>query len=234
MSSLLEAQGLCVSYEGVRAVQGVDLSVAAGEALAIIGPNGAGKTSTVHALAGLVQLDHGSIRLHGQDITSAPVHRRAQMGLGLVPSGRWLFPSLTVEQNLLLGRSVSRTRALDVERVYEQFPELRDRQQAHAGSLSGGQQQMLALARSLVGQPTLLVLDEPSLGLAPLIVERLYRKLHELKADGLAIVVVEERTQFALDLCDRFLAMSGGRVAAAGDVTGSQAESEAIIKSYLG
>jgi branched-chain amino acid transport system ATP-binding protein len=233
MTALLEVRDLAVSYEGVIAVRGVDLTVDAGQALAIVGPNGAGKTSTVQALCGLVALDRGTIRLQGNDITKLRVHERAQAGLAFVPSGRWLFPSLSVEQNVEIGRSVSAD-SLPVESAFDNFPELADRRNVPAGSLSGGQQQMLALARALIGQPSLLILDEPSLGLAPIIVERLYGKLAELKRAGLGVVVVEEKTQFALELSDAYLAMSNGRVTSNGAVTGSRTESELIAKSYLG
>lgn len=234
MSALLEVSDIGVSYDGVVAVRRVDLSVSRGEAVAIVGPNGAGKTSTVHAIAGLVRPDHGSVLLDGDDVTQMPVHQRARRGIALVPSGRWLFPALSVEQNLELGRSVSGNRAHDVDSMFDSFPELRDRKRIKAGSLSGGQQQMLALARALIGRPTVLVLDEPSLGLAPLIVERLYGKLKELKDEGLAVIIVEEKTTFALDLSDRFLAMSWGQVQTSGKVTGSQVEQDMIAGSYLG
>ena len=234
MRALLEVENIMVSYDGVIAVRDMTLEVAQGEALAIVGPNGAGKTSTVQAIAGLVPAMRGTIRFEGIDVTSMPVHERARQGIALVPSGRWLFPSMTVEQNIEIGRSVSSSRSLEVESTFDSFPELRDPRKAEAGSLSGGQQQMLALARALIGQPTLLILDEPSLGLAPLVVERLYDKLQELKEGGLSIVVVEEKTQFALELSDNFAALSGGVVQASGKATRSQAETDLIAKSYLG
>lgn len=234
MNALLEVEGIRVSYKGVRAVRSLDLCVRSGESLAIVGPNGAGKTSAVQAIAGFVRVDSGAVRLNDEDLTRLPVHERARRGIALVPSGRWLFPALTVEQNIELGRSVGPSRAMEVETAFESFPELRDRRLARAGSLSGGQQQMLALARALVGQPTVLILDEPSLGLAPIIVQRLYEKLGELKGQGLAVIVVEEKTQYALELSDRFVAMSGGTAQTSGEVTGSGTESELIAQSYLG
>jgi branched-chain amino acid transport system ATP-binding protein len=212
----------------------VDIWVDEHEALAVVGPNGAGKTSVVHALLGLVPLATGTIEFAGRDLGVLPAHARAEAGIALVPAGRWLFLPLTVQQNIDLGRMFRRTGGLTDDEVFDSFPELAQRRSAQAGTLSGGQQQMLALARALVGRPRLLILDEPSLGLAPLVVERLYAKLAELKAAGTAVVVVEERTQFALELCDRYVAMSGGRIVASGEATGSADEAATIARTYLG
>lgn len=233
MTSLLEVKGVEVAYGNVRAVHGLDLALAEDEALAIVGPNGAGKTSAINGLLGLAPVVAGEIRFDGHDLRTLPVHARARLGISLVPAGRWLFPSLSVQQNIDLGRAVNRDNVLDDAEIYAEFPELESRRRVHAGSLSGGQQQMLALARALVAKPRLLILDEPSLGLAPIIVERLYGRLAQLRRSGTAIIVVEERTQFALDLCDRYIAMSGGRVASAA-ATGSEDESDVIARSYLG
>lgn len=232
MSNLLEAHQVEVAYGNVRAVQRLDLILRDDEALAIVGPNGAGKTSAIHGLLGLAPVISGRVEFAGRDLSGLPVHERARLGISLVPAGRWLFSSLTVQQNIALGRSTCPDALTDAE-VYASFPELEGRKSVNAGSLSGGQQQMLALARALVANPRLLILDEPSLGLAPIIVERLYAKLAELRSSGTAIILVEERTQFALELCDRYMAMSGGRVVSSAE-TGSADEADVIARSYLG
>lgn len=232
MSNLLEARGVEVAYGNVRAVQRFDLILGEDEAVAIVGPNGAGKTSAIHGLLGLAPVTSGKVGFAGHDLAGMPVYERARLGISLVPAGRWLFPSLSVQQNIELGRSM-RADSLTDDEVYAHFPDLEGRKTLIAGSLSGGQQQMLALARALVAKPKLLILDEPSLGLAPIIVEGLYDKLADLRTRGTAIVVVEERTQFALELCDRYIAMSGGRIVSSAK-TGSEDEADVIARSYLG
>lgn len=232
MTALLEVHGLSVSYRGVRAVREVSLSAERGQAVALFGPNGAGKTSLVNGVAGFGPVDSGEVRLAGRDLGSAPPHVRARMGVGLVPAGRWLFGQLSVEQNLRLGTRVPGRSSHDLSYAYDLFPVLATRTRQFARTLSGGEQQMLAIARALLSKPDVLILDEPSLGLAPVMVEKVYDALTAIKREGQTLVVVEERTEFALDLCDTFVALYGGEVVNQG--SRAEIDSDVLAKNYLG
>jgi branched-chain amino acid transport system ATP-binding protein len=232
---MLEVRDLAVSYRGIRALRGVSLDVAAGETVALIGPNGAGKSSLLNALSGLVAKAGGTITFAGQDITRASPWRVAEGGLLQVPEGRQVFPGMSVQENLLLGATAlhGRPATWGLDQVYGIFPILRERQAQLAGSLSGGQQQMLAIARGLMGGPRLLLLDEPSLGLAPVIVRQVFQALAGLKAAGLTILLVEQNARQALAASDRAYVLEQGRIVRAGR-SAELASDPAIIASYLG
>lgn len=233
---LLEAHDLHVSYGRVPAVRGVDLCVADGEAVALLGRNGAGKTSTLRALAGLMPLESGTITYDGAPITGLTAEERVRIGLALVPEGRGVFPGLTVRENLLLGAHHRRLRvsraSTELERAVETFPALTDRMSQKAGSLSGGEQQMLVIARAMMSQPRLLLVDEPSLGLAPVIVERLYELMEQLKSTGMTLIVVEQYVEIALGFADRAYVLDKGRVAVSGP-SDQLATSDQIAETYL-
>jgi branched-chain amino acid transport system ATP-binding protein len=228
--ALLEVEDLRVRYGAVEAVHGVSFAVNAGEVTALIGANGAGKSSTLAAISGLVPAG-GRIRFDGRDIAGAPPHAIVRAGVVQVPEGREILAQMTVEENLLMGLR-GRDRA-DLASAYERFPILRERRALLAGSLSGGEQQMLAIARALLARPRLLLLDEPSLGLAPLIVKRVFEILAELKRQGVTMLLVEQNALRALRLADRASVMELGRVVMRG--TGQELlRDEGVARTYLG
>jgi branched-chain amino acid transport system ATP-binding protein len=233
---MLEASDLHVSYGPVPAVRGVSLRVGAGEAVAILGRNGAGKTTTLRALAGLTLPSAGAISFAGQDLTHAPPLRRVRAGIALAPEGRGMFPGFTVRDALSMGayhRKLSRAKVDDeIERVTERFPRLRERLKQASGSLSGGEQQMLAVARALMGQPKVLLLDEPSLGLAPVIVDHLYDLFRTIRDEGISVLVVEQYVEVALDFVDRAYVLDKGVVALEGDAAELAASPE-LVDTYL-
>jgi branched-chain amino acid transport system ATP-binding protein len=217
--SLLAVDRLAVHYGGIRAVQEVTLAVAEGETVCVIGANGAGKSTTLRALVGLAAVAAGSITYRGQDVTRLPVHQRSRLGLSLVPEGRGIFPRMSVTENLLMGAYQHADRAAirrDLERVLALFPRLAERKAQVAGTLSGGEQQMLAVGRALMSRPRLLLLDEPSMGLAPLVVEKIFETLREVAAQGVTLVLVEQNANLALQISDRGYVLEGGRVAISG------------------
>jgi len=212
---ILELEGLGVRYGPVPAVRGLTLEVRPGEIVGLIGPNGAGKSTTLNAIMGLVSVHEGDIRLAGQSVRGREPERGARSGIALVPEGRRIFAELSVEENLRLGLAGRRTRTgsqEDVEQVYELFPIVREFRRRQAGALSGGQQQQLAIARALVARPDVLLLDEPSLGLAPKIVEIVFEALAEIRRRGLAVLLVEQRAQRTVAFADRTYLMANGEV----------------------
>jgi branched-chain amino acid transport system ATP-binding protein len=233
---VLEIHDLHVSYGPVPAVRGVNIQVREGEAVAMLGRNGAGKTTTLRAIAGLNQPSSGSVVLAGRDITRRSSVKRVGLGISLAPEGRGMFPQFTVRDSLAMGayhRRLSRSEVHDeIERVTDRFPRLRERLGQVSGSLSGGEQQMLALARALMGRPRLLMLDEPSLGLAPVLVDQLYELLRSLRTDGLTILVVEQYVEVALSFADRAYVLDKGIVALEGP-SAELAASPALVDTYL-
>jgi branched-chain amino acid transport system ATP-binding protein len=219
----------------VRAVRRVDLQVAPGEIVTVLGANGAGKTSLLRALAGMTPIAGGRIRFDGQDITQLPGPARVGRGLVLVPEGRQIFVSLTVHDNLLLGAFTRRDGEVnrDIDRIYERFPNLANRRHMLASVLSGGEQQMLAIGRALLAKPRLMMMDEPSLGLSPLLVQRLFDLIGELNRDGLSILLVEQNTQMALQAAARGYVLELGAVALQGDAAVLAAD-PALAAAYLG
>jgi branched-chain amino acid transport system ATP-binding protein len=217
MSALLEVDDLTVRYGQLPAVSDVSLRVAEGEVLAVIGANGAGKSTLLNALAGLLRASTGTIRFDGADVRRTRAHMRPAMGISLVPEGRRLFPSLTVEENLLTGTYRRRRGPWTVERIYELFPWMPDRRGQSAAQLSGGEQQSVAIGRALVNNPRLLMMDEVSLGLAPSIVARIYGVLPKILAEGTSVLLVEQDVSQALRVADRVHCMLEGRTVLEGD-----------------
>jgi len=231
---LLRARGVEVGYGKIRAVQGVDLDVAAGEVVSLIGLNGAGKSSLLRAIAGLNRVQAGSIEFQGQPVHPLPASDVARRGIALVLEGRSTFRHLTVHENLTLGGYMRRDRAAflaDVDRMVERFPRLKPRLRQAAGTLSGGEQQMLVIARALLARPALLMLDEPSLGLAPLVVADIFRLIRELNREGMTILLVEQNARQALNLSHRAYVMETGRIVLHGT---DLADDERVRQAYLG
>jgi branched-chain amino acid transport system ATP-binding protein len=213
--TVLELVNLQVRYGAVPAVHGIDLAIGEGEVVGLIGPNGAGKSSTLAAVMGLVPPSRGDIRYRGESIVAVPTERRAALGLALVPEGRHIFPEFSVDENLRLGLLGRRDRDGSeeaLEAVFELFPVTREFRRRTAGELSGGQQQQLAIARALVSDPDVLLLDEPSLGLAPRLVESMIEALGEIRRRGVTILLVEQRAQLTVAFADRTYAMRDGRI----------------------
>ncbi len=234
--ALLEVTDVAVDYDGAAALRGVSLEVQEGEILALVGANGAGKTTLLSAIAGLVAPQRGSVRFEGQELTGRPAYEMARLGIALVPEGRRLFPDLPVWRNLLLGAWLRRDaawRRSAQERIFELFPVLAERREQAAGTLSGGEQQMLAIGRALMAGPRLLLLDEPSLGIAPRLVERIFASLKAINQDGITILLVEQRLQQALRLARRGYVLQTGRVVLAGP-TAELLGSEHVRQAYLG
>jgi branched-chain amino acid transport system ATP-binding protein len=216
---MLRVDDLRVTYGRVPALHGISLHVDAGETVALVGPNGAGKTTTLAAVFGLVEIEHGSIEFEGASLIGARPEQILRKGLALVPEGRHIFGSLTVAENLELGTTARRDRraaAEDLERMLERFPVLRTYYRTTAGTLSGGEQQQLAIARALLSRPRLLLLDEPSLGLAPVIIDVLFDSLEELRREGVTILLVEQAAARAVEFADRSYILRTGRVAHSG------------------
>ncbi|WP_395296613.1 ABC transporter ATP-binding protein [Kitasatospora hibisci] len=236
MTALLEVEDLRVAYGKIEAVKGISFTVNQGEVTTLIGTNGAGKTTTLRTLSGLLKPTHGKITFDGQPLNAIPAHKIVSLGLAHSPEGRHIFPRMTIEENLLLGaflRSDTAGIAADVERAYGLFPILGERRKQAAGTLSGGEQQMLAMGRALMSQPKLLMLDEPSMGLSPLMMQKIMATIVELKASGTTILLVEQNAQAALSLSDQGYVMETGRIVLQG--TGADLlHDESVRKAYLG
>jgi branched-chain amino acid transport system ATP-binding protein len=233
---LLEVRDLEVGYGAAPAILGVSLDVDADEIVAVIGPNGAGKSTLINAIAGLLRAQKGAVRLDGADLARLPSHQVCRHGAALVPEGRRLFPGMTVEENLEIGcyMPAARKRRDDrLARVYALFPVLSERRSQAAGTLSGGQQQMVAIGRALMACPRLLLLDEPSLGLAPAVVAELFRALKVVHEEGIAMLLVEQNVAQALQFADRAYVLEEGRIAAAGPPS-ELLQQARIREAYLG
>ncbi|SMH31759.1 ABC transporter ATP-binding protein [Azospirillum agricola] len=236
MTNLLDVSGLRLDYGRTMAVKGIDLAVPQGSVVCLIGANGAGKTTTMRGLSGLLKAAGGSVRFEGTDITNAPAHRIARLGIRQVPEGRQVFAEMTVDENLRLG-GLQAPDAGEFQkrrgRVLERFPRLQERLAQQAGLLSGGEQQMLALGRALMGAPRLLLLDEPSMGLAPLFVEEIFRIIADLKREGTTILLVEQNAQAALEIADYAYVLESGRITLHGP--GARiADDPKVVAAYLG
>jgi branched-chain amino acid transport system ATP-binding protein len=232
---LLEVRGLDVRYGGIRAVLGIDLEVAEGELVCLIGANGAGKTSALKAICGLLPAPGARLRYGGEDLSAVPVHERARRGLVLVPEGRGIFPQLTVEENLRMGAyPLGRAEvASGLAAQYALFARLRERRGQTAGTLSGGEQQMLAIARALMARPRLLLLDEPSMGLAPMMVARIFEIVREIARQGVTLLLVEQNARLALEAAGRGYVMESGRIVLEGP-SRDLLSNEKIREAYLG
>lgn len=234
--SLLEVRDLDVAYDGVPALRGVDLTVSEGEVVTVLGANGAGKSTLLKAIVGLVPSQRGQLRFNGTDLRGMSPPRCLDLGITLCPEGRRLFPEMTVLENIRMGAYSSRDRAAfkqRLEQMYEMFPKLADRTEQTASSLSGGEQQMVAIARALMSKPKLLLLDEPTLGLAPKMIHEVARLVKLINAEGIAVVLVEQNARLALRISDRGVVLENGEVS----LRGTSAEllgNEAVQRIYLG
>ncbi len=233
---MLEVHNLHVFYGGIHALQGISLSVPGGGVVTLLGANGAGKTTTLRAIMGLVRPREGTITLQGQSLLGKNPYEIVRLGLSMAPEGRRIFPDLTVLENLLLGayaRTDGASVARDLEFVFSLFPRLKERTHQRGGTLSGGEQQMLAVARALMAGPKILLLDEPSLGLAPVLITEVYRAFARLKEEGRTILLVEQNARAALSLADYGYVLETGRIVAHGP-SATLRETDLVRKAYLG
>ena len=234
MSTVLQVESINVYYGSIHAVKDVSFRVEQGEVVTLIGANGAGKSTTLNTVAGLLHSRAGSVRFLGEELRHVPGHKLVGRGMALVPEGRRIFQHMTVQENLDLGGYCrGGDKSADMERVFERFPRLKERRRQVAGTLSGGEQQMLAMGRALMSHPKLLMLDEPSMGLAPLLVEQIFDIIRQLHADGTTILLVEQNAQAALAVADRGYVLETGRIVTEGSGA-ALLESDAIKKAYLG
>ncbi|MBE6718491.1 MAG: ABC transporter ATP-binding protein [Ruminococcaceae bacterium] len=232
---MLKVDNINVYYGAIHAIKGVSLEVNEGEIVTLIGSNGAGKSTTLKAISNLLHTKTGSIEFNGEKLTHIPPHKIVEMGLAHVPEGRRIFLQMTVQENLDMGAYTQSGKYFDedLEKVYEQFPRLKERRKQIAGTLSGGEQQMLAMGRALMSRPKLLMLDEPSMGLAPILVEQIFDIIKDLHKKGTTILLVEQNAQMALSVADRAYVMETGKITLSG--TGKElASSDSVIKAYLG
>jgi branched-chain amino acid transport system ATP-binding protein len=233
---LLEVDGLEVAYGDVQVIWGISFTVAPGEIVTLIGPNGAGKTTTLRAISGLLSPKAGKIRFRGEDLSGRPAHEIVRRGVIQIPEGRKLWPRMPAEENLLLGAFAPRARGMahvQLDRVYALFPLLKARRRQLAGTMSGGEQQMCAIGRGLMSEPDLLMFDEPSLGLAPLLVDEMFAKITDIAKQNVTILLVEQKVAHTLEIADRGYILETGRAVLSG--TGKELrESEYVQRSYLG
>ncbi len=237
MSALIEAEGLELAYGDVAVCRGIGFAVAQGEIVTLIGANGAGKTTTLRAVAGALIPRAGRIRFAGEDITRLPSFERARRGIALVPEGRHVFPFLSVRENLEIGgfkyrRDAARVRRL-LDHVFAMFPHLKERASQHAGTLSGGEQQMLALGRAMMSEPSLLCLDEPSLGLAPLVVQEIFSTVRAINQQGTSVLLVEQNARYALETASRGSVLQTGAIITSGACVALR-DDPRVKQAYLG
>jgi branched-chain amino acid transport system ATP-binding protein len=236
MSALLELKQLHVAYGGIKAVRGIDLKVEKGELVCLIGANGAGKTTTLKAICGLVHASPGSVHYDGQDIVGVPSFALVRRGLAMVPEGRGVFGQLTIEENLAMGAYVRTDSAKvksDMDHVFTLFPRLRERRRQAAGTLSGGEQQMLAMGRALLSRPTMLLLDEPSMGLSPIMVQKIFDTVRAIAAEGMTILLIEQNAKMALETANRGYVMESGEITLQGEARVLLADPR-VRQAYLG
>ncbi|MHB1140989.1 MAG: ABC transporter ATP-binding protein [Sulfuricaulis sp.] len=234
--NFLEARGLEVSYGGIRAVKGIDLMVQQGELVCLIGANGAGKTTTLKSLCGMLPPSRGEILYEGAPVTGRPSYELVRRGISLVPEGRGIFGRLTLEENLKIGAYVRRDHAAiraDMDRLYDLFPRLAERRTQQAGTLSGGEQQMLAIGRALMSRPRLLLLDEPSMGLAPMLVQKIFEIIKRIAEEGMTLLLVEQNARLALEVSHRGYVMESGNIVLA-DSAQALLKDAKVQECYLG
>jgi len=235
-AALLELKNLAVAYGGIQAVKGINLRVDSGELVCLIGANGAGKTTTLKGICGMLPIKGGSIHYDGRNVTGRPPFELVRKGLAMVPEGRGVFGGLTIEENLAMGAYVRNDRdgvKADVERVFTLFPRLRERRRQTAGTLSGGEQQMLAMGRALMSKPRLLLLDEPSMGLAPLMVEKVFETVLAVSGEGVTILLIEQNAKLALEVSHRGYVMESGEIILEGEAR-SLLHDRKVRAAYLG
>lgn len=233
---LLALERVAVSYGGIQAVKGIDVAVRKGELVCLIGANGAGKTTTLKGICGLLPLKSGRVRYDGRDVTGLRSFRLVRRGLVMVPEGRGMFGALTIEENLAMGAYIRDDRAAirdDVERVFTLFPRLKERRRQTAGTLSGGEQQMLAMGRALMSRPRLLLLDEPSMGLAPLMVRKVFETIISVSKEGVTILLIEQNAKLALEVSDRGYVMESGEITLEGEAAALLHDPK-VRSAYLG
>jgi len=233
---LLQLKDLRVSYGGIQAVKGIELHVSEGELVCLIGANGAGKTTTLKGITGLQPIKSGTIHYAGEDITGKPAFQLVRKGLSMVPEGRGVFGALTIEENLAMGAYARNDRAAikaDVERVFGLFPRLKERRKQTAGTLSGGEQQMLAMGRAMMSRPRLLLLDEPSMGLAPLMVQKVFETVLAISKEGVTILLIEQNAKLALEVSSRGYVMESGEISLQGDAKRLLSDPK-VREAYLG
>jgi branched-chain amino acid transport system ATP-binding protein len=235
-AALLELDKLEVAYGGIHAVKGIDLIVRQGELVCLIGANGAGKTTTLKGITGLQPVSAGKVVYDGNDVTGSPAFQLVRKGLSMVPEGRGVFGALTIEENLAMGAYSRRDRKeikQDVERVFGLFPRLKEREKQTAGTLSGGEQQMLAMARAIMSRPKLLLLDEPSMGLAPLMVQKVFETVLAISGEGVTILLIEQNAKLALEVSNRGYVMESGTITLSGDARDLLSNPK-VREAYLG
>ena len=235
MSVLLEVSDIHAHYGAIEALRGISLTVGEGEVVTMIGSNGAGKSTTLRSISGLTPATTGTIKFADTDITRIPAHEIVSYGIALSPEGRHCFPRMTVRENLDLGAYKRRGPEVseDIDRVFTLFPRLHERERQKAGTMSGGEQQMLAIGRALMARPKLLMLDEPSMGLAPILVQRIYQTIAEINHQGVAILLVEQNANYALDASKRGYVLETGRIALSGESSQLRGDPE-VQRAYLG
>ncbi|MGI6094103.1 MAG: ABC transporter ATP-binding protein [Lachnospiraceae bacterium] len=234
--SMLKVSDLKVSYGMIQAIKGVSFEVNEGEVIALIGANGAGKTTILHTITGLLQAKSGKIEFEGKDITKTPAHKIVSMGMAHVPEGRRVFAQLSVYENLKMGAYTRKDKneiEETLEKVYSHFPRLKERQNQLAGTLSGGEQQMLAMGRALMSHPKIILMDEPSMGLSPIFVNEIFRIIQEVSASGTTVLLVEQNAKKALSIADRAYVLETGNIVLDGDAK-ELMDNDAIKKAYLG
>ena len=234
---MLSVREVVTSYGNVKALRGISLDAAENEITCLLGPNGAGKTTTMFTIAGILRPQSGTVMLEGKDVTRLPANKVVSKGIALVPENRLVFPRLNVEENLHAGAYSRRASAseikADVKDIYRRFPPLKERRDQLAGTLSGGEQQMLAIGRGLMTRPKILLMDEPSIGLAPLVVAEIFNTIRELNEDGVTIFLVEQNARMALSVADKFYLIENGEITFSGS-PGELEEDEVIQRAYLG
>lgn len=236
VSPLLQLSDLKISYGGIQAVKGVSLELFKGELVCLIGANGAGKTTTLNAIAGVLPLAGGEVLYEGEKVNHIPAHKRLRRGIALVPEGRGIFTRLTVEENLRMGAYIRNDRdgiEADLERIYTMLPRVKERLYQVAGTLSGGEQQMVAIGRALLSRPRLLLLDEPSMGLAPLVVEKIFEVISSVAKEGVTILLVEQNANLALEFAQRGYVMDSGKITLTGSGEALLADPK-VRAAYLG
>jgi branched-chain amino acid transport system ATP-binding protein len=235
-TAMLKIKGLQVNYGGIQAVKGVDMEVAQGELVTLIGANGAGKTTTMKAITGLKPYSAGDIEYQGQSIKGTPAHELLKRGLAMVPEGRGIFARMSIIENMQMGAYLRTDKDgvnSDVERMFGYFPRLKERAKQLAGTLSGGEQQMLAMARSLISRPKLLLLDEPSMGLSPIMVEKIFEVVRDISKEGLTVLLVEQNARLALQAANRGYVMDSGTITMSGDAK-HMLDDPKVRAAYLG
>jgi branched-chain amino acid transport system ATP-binding protein len=236
MTPILSLGSVSAAYGSFQALFGVSLDVARGEAVGVIGPNGAGKTTLMRVISGILPMQGGAMSIEGQDISGLPAHRVVERGVAHVPENRRLFPRLSVEENLRIGAFIPSARARFAEQldwVYQLFPRLKERRSQVAGTMSGGEQQMCAIARALMSKPKVLLMDEPSAGLAPIVVQQVFELVHRIRAEGLTVLIVEQNVQQVLDVVDRAYLLEVGAIKLSG--TAAELKGNSFIRqAYMG